>query len=229
MFKSLKTSLRTIAIVVAVVCLGLLAHGGVLGSDMMNKLGVLDFDGLFAKLVPIGVNLLMAALFLSVSYLFYKPLRTALTKTLDRTSATDRGKLLLMRTMKLGYWAITVFVVATVVAPEILSKMFLGASIMSAAFALSLQGVASDLWCGIFIQVTRRYQVGDQVEVIGMEKVKGKIMDVGYVSTVVKVADGLVSVPNREMWAKPTKITQEEKKSLLILPDGFKDARKQKD
>jgi len=107
--------------------------------------------------------------------------------------------------------------------------MFLGASIMSAAFALSLQGVASDLWCGIFIQVTRRYQVGDMVEVIGMEKVKGKIMDVGYVSTVVKVADGLVSVPNREMWAKPTKISQEEKKSLLILPDGFKDERKKKD
>ena len=229
MFKSLKTSLRTIALLVAVVCLGLLAHGGVLSSDMMNKLGVLDFEGLYGKLVPIGVNILMAALFLSVSYLFYKPLRTALAKTLDRTSATDRGKLLLMRTMKLSYWAITVFVVATVVAPEILSKMFLGASIMSAAFALSLQGVASDLWCGIFIQVTRRYQVGDMVEVIGMEKVKGKIMDVGYVSTVVKVADGLVSVPNREMWVKPTKISQEEKKSLLILPDGFKDERKKKD
>ena len=31
------------------------------------------------------------------------------------------------------------------------------------------------------------------------------------------------------MWAKPTKISQEEKKSLLILPDGFKDERKKKD
>jgi len=67
MFKSLKTSLRTIALLVAVVCLGLLAHGGVLSSDMMNKLGVLDFEGLYGKLVPIGVNILMAALFLSVS------------------------------------------------------------------------------------------------------------------------------------------------------------------
>jgi hypothetical protein len=77
MFTRFKTSLRTVAIIVAFVCLGLLSQGGGLATELLTRFQASDLAGLKDKLMPIGVNLLIGLLFLSISYLFYRPLRLA--------------------------------------------------------------------------------------------------------------------------------------------------------
>jgi len=226
MFTRFKASLRTVAIIVAFVCLGLLSQGGGLANEIFTRFQTSDLAGLKDKLMPIGVNLLIGLLFLSISYLFYRPLRTALQSTLERAGASPRGKTMLLRTMQLGYWLVVVFVVASVVAPDILSKLFLGASILSAAIVLSLQGAAGDLLSGIFLNVTKRFQPGDNIEVIGMDKIKGKVVDIGYLSTIVKLADGEVTIPNKDLWSKPVKVVADAKPvSQIILPPGYDPTR----
>jgi small-conductance mechanosensitive channel len=222
MLTRFKGSLRTVAFIVALACLGLLSQGGGLATELLARFQTSDIAGLKDKLMPIGVNLLIGVLFLSISYLFYKPIKTALQAALDRAGASPRGKSMLMRSMQLGYWLIVVFVVASVVAPEILSKLFLGASILSAAIVLSLQGAAGDLLGGIFLNVTKRFQPGDNIEVIGMDKIKGKVVDIGYLSTIVKLADGEVTIPNKDIWSKPVKVVAESKPvSTIIMPPGY--------
>lgn len=220
MLKRLYSSLKAVALLVALLCLGLMAQGGVFARELLSKLQGQDLGGLSEKLVPLGINAAVAVVFLGISYLFYKPAHTAVQKTLDATPATQRGKTLLLRSMQAGYWVFTIFVVASVVAPEVLSKLFLGVSILSAALALSLQGVASDLVCGVFLQMTRRFNVGDNIAIIGMD-VKGKIVDVHYLSTLIKVEGGMISIPNRDMWSKPTKVN-DPPKSTIIFPDGYR-------
>lgn len=222
MFSRFKASLRSVALIVALACLGLLSQGGGLATELLARFQTSDIGGLKDKLMPIGVNLLIGLLFLSISYLFYKPLKVALNAALDRAGASNRGKVMLVRSLQLGYWLIVVFVVASVVAPEILSKLFLGASILSAAIVLSLQGAAGDLLSGIFLNVTKRFQPGDNIEVIGMDKIKGKVLDIGYLSTQVKLADGEVTIPNKDLWSKPVKVVAETKPvSTIILPPGY--------
>ena len=118
MFTRFKTSLRTVAIIVAFICLGLLSQGGVLATELLTRFQASDLAGLKDKLMPIGVNLLIGLLFLSISYLFYRPLRLALQAFLERAGASPRGKTMLLRTMQLCYWLLVVFVVASVVAPD---------------------------------------------------------------------------------------------------------------
>jgi small-conductance mechanosensitive channel len=229
MFSRFTKSLRSVALIVALACLGLLSQGGGLATELFARFQTSDISGLKDKLMPIGVNLLIGLLFLSISYLFYKPLKTALNAALERAGASNRGKVMLMRSLQLGYWLIVVFVVASVVAPEILSKLFLGASILSAAIVLSLQGAAGDLLSGIFLNVTKRFLPGDNIEVIGMDKIKGKVVDIGYLSTVVKLADGEVTIPNKDLWSKPVKVVAETKPvSQIILPSGYDSTRDKK-
>lgn len=110
MFSRFKTSLRTIALVVSLGCLALLSKGGVFASELLSKFEAADIAGLKEKLMPLGVNLLTGLLFLSIAYLFYRPVKTALVKALDSAGASARGKTLLLRSVQLSYWAFVIFV-----------------------------------------------------------------------------------------------------------------------
>ena len=125
---------------------------------------------------------------------------------------------MVLRTTQLLYWGITLFVIASVVAPEVLGKLFLGISVFTAALALALKDIASDLFSGTLLQVTRRFNVGDDIAMIGLD-VKGKVVDIGYLSTQIKNTEGLQIVPNREMWGKSVKILKVT--SMIILPPGY--------
>ncbi|MBK9620741.1 MAG: hypothetical protein IPO31_16335 [Candidatus Obscuribacter sp.] len=113
MLKRLYSSLKAVALLVALLCLGLMAQGGVFARELLSKLQGQDLGGLSEKLVPLGINAAVAVVFLGISYLFYKPAHTAVQKTLDATPATQRGKTLLLRSMQAGYWVFTIFVVAS--------------------------------------------------------------------------------------------------------------------
>jgi small-conductance mechanosensitive channel len=211
-------SMRAACVVVAVICIAILAGGGQMLPDVIEKMQMVQLKALGLKLVPLGVNLLMGALVFSVSYLLYGPTKTALTRTLDHAGAHDRGKTMVVRTMQLFYWGVTAFVVASLVAPDLLGKLFLGISVFTAALALALKDIASDMFSGTLMQITRRFNVGDDVAMIGMD-VKGKVVDIGYLSTRIVNAEGVQIVPNRSMWGNSVKILKPVSK--IILPPGY--------
>lgn len=221
MFDRIKTSLRRIAVLVSVASIALLSQGGPFASELLHRYEKADIAGLKEKLLPFGVNLLIGVLVVSIAYLFYRPLRLAVVRTLDKAGASQRGRMFLMRGMQLSYWGIVAFVFASIVAPEVLSKLFLGASILSAAIVLSLKDAAADLVGGVQLNTSRRLSIGDQIEVVGMDKVKGKVTDIGYLSTQVKTSDGVISVPNKDLASKPIKIITEKPASTIIMPPGY--------
>jgi small-conductance mechanosensitive channel len=211
-------SMRSVCVTVALICIAILACGGQWLPDVFEKMQVFELKSLGVKLVPALVNLITGALLFSVSYLLYRPAKAALNRTLDGARASDRGRTMVLRTMQLFYWGITVFVIASMVAPEVLGKLFLGISVFTAALALALKDIAGDLFSGTLLQVTRRFNVGDDIAMIGLD-VKGKVVDIGYLSTQIKNAEGLQIVPNREMWGKSVKILKVTSK--IILPPGY--------
>ncbi|MBS1995404.1 MAG: mechanosensitive ion channel family protein [Cyanobacteria bacterium SZAS LIN-2] len=212
-------SMRSVCVTIALVSIAVLASGGQWLPDVFEKMQITQFKDLGDKVVPLAVNLLIGALLFSVSYLLYRPTKAALTRTLDTAGASDRGKTMVLRTTQLLYWTITVFVIASLVAPDLLGKLFLGISVFTAALALALKDIAGDLFSGTLLQVTRRFNVGDNIAMIGLD-VKGQVVDIGYLSTQIKNADGIQIVPNREMWGKSVKVLKPEP-SKIILPPGF--------
>jgi len=49
-----------------------------------------------------------------------------------------------------------------------------------------------------------------------------QVVDIGYLSTIVKLPDGEVTIPNKDIWSKPVKVVAESKPtSLIILPPGY--------
>jgi len=212
-------SMRAVCIAVAVVSFVILSTGGKWLPDVFQSMQIVQFKDLSEKLVPLGLNFLIGAFLFSVSYLLYHPIKNALVRTLQTAGASDRGKTMVLRTTQLFYWAITVFVIASLVAPDVLGKLFLGISVFTAALALALKDIAGDLFSGTLLQVTRRFNVGDNIAMIGLD-VKGQVLDIGYLSTQIKNAEGIQIVPNREMWGKSVKVLKPEG-SKLILPPGF--------
>lgn len=211
-------SLKAIAVLVAFVCLALLAQGGAITTELLQRFQAQNLEGLTEKLLPMGVNVLVGLLFLSISYLFYKPAKNGLQKTLDTAGASTRVKVLLMRSLQAGYWLITVLVVASVVAPEVLSKLFLGVSLISAALALALKDSASDLINGLLLQFSKRFAIGDKIS-MGSD-INGTVEDIGYFSTKVKTEKGIANIPNRKIWGE-TVTVNDPPKSLIILPEGY--------
>jgi small-conductance mechanosensitive channel len=211
-------SLRNICVVISVLCLAVLLGGGSLLPDVFDKMQLVELKSVSAKLMPALIKLLTGAFIFSISYLLYRPAKTTLGKTLDSAGASQRGRTMVMRSLQLGYWTIATFVIASVVAPEVLGKLFLGISVFTAALALALKDIAADLFSGTLLQVTRRFNVGDSIAMIGLD-VKGKVVDIGYLSTQVKNEEGIQIVPNREMWGKSVKVLKV--KSAIILPPGY--------
>ena len=212
-------SLRAVCFAVAAASFIILSTGGQWLPDVFEKMQIVQFKDLTDKLVPLGLNFLIGIFLFSVSYLLYHPVKNALVRTLETAGASDRGRTMVLRSTQLLYWGITIFVIASVVAPEFLGKLFLGISVFTAALALALKDIAGDLFSGTLLQVTRRFNVGDNIAMIGLD-VKGQVLDIGYLSTQIKNAEGIQIVPNREMWGKSVKVLKPEA-SKIILPPGF--------
>lgn len=176
----------------------------------------------FLKLLPAVQNLLLGGLMLAIAWLVYNPIRNILNRALDSSGASQRGKVVVIRGAQLLYWGIAIFLSASVIAPEALSKMFIGVSLFGAALTLALQGMMNDFICGVLLSFSPRFKIGDEVQLVGME-VKGKVVDVGYLATIIETSDSTVTVPNRELWSRATKNMKPAPPppSKIILPPGF--------
>ncbi|MBA3855550.1 MAG: hypothetical protein C0507_01455 [Cyanobacteria bacterium PR.3.49] len=177
-----------------------------------------------AKLVPLVGDLLVCALFLSIAHLLYSPLANGVCRALAKTGASNRGKVLVQRSLQYIYWGLAIFIAATLIAPDLLGKLFLGVSLFGAALALALQGMMKELISGALLQLMPKFEVGNYIEVVGIADAKGKVVDIDTLSTKVESPSGPIIIPNSKIWENPVKIVPPPPppKSPLILPEGFK-------
>lgn len=175
------------------------------------------------KLMPMVGDLLVCALFLSIAHLLYSPLSNGVCKALARSGASNRGKVLVQRSLQIVYWGVAIFLAASMLAPDLLAKLFLGVSLFGAALALALQGMMKEVISGALLQLMPKFEVGQHIEVVGIADAKGKVVDIEYLSTKVETPGGPVIIPNSKIWENPVKLVPPPAPpappmSSLILP-----------
>lgn len=167
------------------------------------------------KLVPMGISFLLALMLLNIAWIAYTPLCSGVETFLRRSHTNQRTKDLLVKLLKFAYWAGAIILILTLTAGELMSKFVLGFSVLGAALTLSLQGAASDFICGLLIQFCKKVEDGQNIELEGLN-VKGKVLSVGYLSTVVDSEKAVIHVPNREIWGRAVKVAKPEKTTLIL-------------
>ncbi|MBX9571096.1 MAG: mechanosensitive ion channel [Candidatus Obscuribacterales bacterium] len=176
-----------------------------------------QFAAFGAAMLPHVIHMLIAGIVLNIAWLLHAPLGKALDKIFETMGATPRARNLSTKIIKAGFWALVIFIVLNFTAAEFLSKLAISFGTIGVALTFVLQGVAQDAVCGLLVQFTRKVNEGDEIE---LDKVKGKVVSVGYLSTIVSVPEGTDHVPNREIWSKTVRVLK-PKKSPIILPSGF--------
>lgn len=203
MFKHLKPR-KLIPLIIVIGLASVVAGTDVLSAAVQNQ--VIDVFKEYAKgLVPYTANICVGLIFVCLMNLLYDPMKVGLDKALNLGHADERGKRVVSRAVALVYWVFVVFVGVSFIAPDFLSKLVVGFGLFGAAIALALQGLANDLIAGVMLNFRPKFCLGDEIELIGVA-VKGKVRDIGYVLTVLDTADGLITVPNREVWSKPVRV-----------------------
>ncbi|MBX9690198.1 MAG: mechanosensitive ion channel family protein [Candidatus Obscuribacterales bacterium] len=218
-FLTVVANYRKLLPTVVLITLAVLALGTDVFSQDVHETIRAVFTDYLVKLKPFAMDLLLAAILVNFAWLFYKPVTTGFEKVLEKTSASERGKDLSTKLFKFFYWAIVVFLVLSLTAAEFLSRFVVGFGVFGAALTLSLQGAANDFVCGLFIQITRKVNDNEQIKLEGVD-VKGKVVSIGSLSTIVDTETDVVHVPNREIWARAVKVAKPSK-SPIILPPGF--------
>lgn len=174
---------------------------------------------------PMAKNLLIGLFLVNIAWLLYSPLCNAFEKVLCRSGCTPRTKDLSVKLFKFLFWALTLFLLFTFAAADVLGKFVVGFGVFGAALTLSLQGLANDFICGLMIQFSRKINEADNISLD--EKTQGKVLSVGYLSTIIDGDGAVIHVPNREIWSRAVKVMKPApKKSLLWLPPDYTDPNK---
>lgn len=181
------------------------------GTDVLSAAVQTQIIDVFKEYVkgflPYTANIFVGLIFLCLANLFYDPMKVGLEKALHLSNADERGRRIVSRGVLLAYWVVVIIVGVSFIAPDFLSKLVVGFGLFGAAIALALQGIANDFIAGVLLNFRPKFCVGDEIELVGVA-VKGKVMDIGYVLTVLETAEGTFTVPNREVWSKPVKVSK---------------------
>lgn len=205
MFKSVTGIFRKLLPGVVLLTLTYLAGGTDVFSSTVHEHFSKALSEYGSSLGPFAANFLAGALFFWVCWVAHPLLKNWYERLLNRTAATDRIKGLVTQSLKLSYWFVATFVSLSFIAPDLLSKVFLGISLFGAAIALAFKDVARDAISGFFLAVNPHFGLGDTIEMVGTQ-VKGKILAISYVQTSVETEDGIIVVPNGDMWSKAVKV-----------------------
>jgi hypothetical protein len=88
-------------------------------------------------------------------------------------------------------------------------------------WGLAVFFVAAIIAPDLLLHFSPKLKEEDDISLVGLD-VKGKVIDIGYLSTRIEGADGLLVVPNREVWSRAVKLGKPVKApSPIILPPGY--------
>ncbi|HEY9784662.1 MAG TPA: mechanosensitive ion channel domain-containing protein [Candidatus Obscuribacterales bacterium] len=206
MLSILRAKLRKLLPTLILLALTIIAGATDWLSDSVQKSIVTTLKGYWDKFVPLIGDVLVFALFISIANLLYEPIANGVQKALDRSKASNRGKVLVARGVQLVYWGVVLFFAVSVLAPTILAKLSLSIGLFGAALALAMQGLIKEVIAGALLQFMPKFEVGDYVEVSGIAGASGRVVDIHYLSTVIESAvpgGGQVIVPNSKIWETP--------------------------
>jgi small-conductance mechanosensitive channel len=159
----------------------------------------------FGDLVTLSVNVVVGLVFISLMYLIYDPLHHGIEVAMSEYGVRKDAITLTMKVGNLLFWTITIFVGVSFIAPNFLSKLFLGFTFIGAALVLALQNFANNFVAGLMLTFSPKFQIGDKIDLIGVDA-DGVVLSVGYLSTKVRADDGSeISIANRDLWEKPVK------------------------
>lgn len=189
------------------------------GTDVLSETirsQVIDvFKDFILGVKPMLGSIYFGLVVLSLMYSLAYPIRLGIEKALNVTGADERGRLIVMRGVKLLYWLSAILIGVSFIAPNFLSNVFLGFGIFTAALTISLKGLITDLLSGLMLSFSPKFKIGDYIEIVGLP-VKGVVKDVGYVLTVIEVddteEDDQITVPNRELWNRAVKSMPKEQR-----------------
>ncbi len=220
-FKAIPLTVRRLLPTIVLLVLAVLAGATDTFSTTVHELFSKSLRERAAEFMPSVINILIVAILANIAWLLYHPLCNALARVLNDSGASDRGKQFALKVIKLAYWAVIGFVILSGFASELMGKFLLGFSVLGAALTLAMQGAANDFISGVQMQFTKRVRSGDNVQILGLD-VAGKVVDVGYTSTLIEAADGIISVPNRLVWERAIKVKPPAPaKHLIIVPPGI--------
>jgi small conductance mechanosensitive channel len=205
MFKSATGIFRKLLPGIALLTLAYLAGGTDVFSSTVHERFSKALSEYGSGLGPFAANFLAGALFFWVAWILHPLLKSQYERFLNRTTATVRIKSLVTQSLRLLYWCVSAFIALSFVAPDLLSKVFLGVSLFGAAIALAFKDIARDAISGFFLAFNPHFNLGDTIELVGTT-VKGKITAISYVQTSLETDDGKIVVPNGDMWAKAVKV-----------------------
>jgi len=205
MLKSLSGVFRKLFPGIVLLTLAYLAGGTDVFSSTVHEHFSRALSEYGSSLGPFAANFLAGALFFWVCWAAHPLLKSWYERLLNRTAASDRLKALVSQTLKLSYWFVAAFVSLSFVAPDLLSKVFLGVSLFGAAIALAFKDIARDGISGFFLTFSPHFGLGDTIELVGTT-IKGKISAISYVQTSIETEEGTIVVPNGDMWSKSVKV-----------------------
>ena len=205
MFKHMKWQ-KLVPLLIVVGLASVFAGTDVLSEAVQTQ--IIDVFRTYVKsFVPYTANIFVGLIFICLANLLYDPLKAGMEKAFNLSHADERGRRIVSRAVLLLYWIIAVIVGISFIAPDFLSKLVVGFGLFGAAIALALQGIANDFIAGVLLNFRPKFCVGDEIELVGVA-VKCKVTDICYVLTIMDTADGTFTVPNREVWSKPVKVTK---------------------
>ena len=167
--------LRKLTPVVLLLVLAYLAGATDLLGPRVQELIGNSFSEWGAKLKPFLANIIVAALVVALANLLWEPLRSGLSKAMERSQARERARNVVLRVLQILYWAVAIFLALSILSPDLVSKFFIGVSMVSAAIAFAMQGFARDLISGLLLEFSPHINEGDDIELVGLA-VKGKVV-----------------------------------------------------
>lgn len=173
------------------------------------------------KFLPFAISCVVGILLISIANHLYKPLVNGVHRLVESTSASQRSKDLLKRLLQAFYWLVVGFMVLSIVAPHLLGTILSNLVLFGAAVVVALQDMAKDVAGGFVLQfgTRKKCNIGDKIQLVGLDAVTGVVLEIDLLTTRVKTDKGVVTVPNREMWARSV-IVLNPPPSPIILPPG---------
>lgn len=149
--------------------------------------------------VPLAINILIAAIVLLVTVIVADKLKASVKKSLTLTRADAATTLLLCRMTQIGVLVAGLIVVLGIfgIDPTALVAVV---GVVSLAISLSIQDVLKCFVAGVYLLIERPFRIGERVK---LKDFTGDVEHVGIRTTVLRTDEGfLVLVPNSIIFAE---------------------------
>ncbi len=162
-------------------------------------------NGLWTATIEHSPNLLAAVLLLVLTWLAAKLVRRVAARFLPADNNRRSLRIAIRKLLSLAVWVGGIALTAVVLFPSIKpSSLIAGLGLGSVAVGFAFKDIFENFFAGMLILFRQPFQIGDFVEVEGIE---GKVEDITIRDTLVRQTDGQpVVIPNSMLFKNPVTV-----------------------